>query len=96
MGGVTQTMNGPHDGDPGLGQRIHLPGEDHQLLQANPALQQIPPGDALTRRFSRPQAGGHDAAAHQLLGGHQLAGRLQLTTNGAPLFIPPLVGEKSH
>ena len=76
MGTLAQTMNGPHDRDARLGQRIHLPGKDHQLLEPDPALQQIAPGDTLSGRLTGTQTGRHDAATHQLIGSGHLACRL--------------------
>ena len=41
------TVNGPHDGDAGLGQGIHLAGEHHELRQLDLRLQQPLPVDGL-------------------------------------------------
>ena len=91
VGALLQPGDGTQYGDARPGQGIHLAAEHHQLLQLDAPLQQQRPVDAGRLGFARLQLGGHHPAAHQLLGGGQLAGGLHHAVDGIALAVAALV-----
>ncbi len=96
VGALLQPGDGAQDRDACTGQGIHLAAEHHQLLQLDAPLQQQRPVDAGGFRLARFQLGGHHPAAHQLLGGGQLADRFHHAADGLALAVTPLVGKTVH
>ena len=96
VGALLQPRDGAQDRDACPGQGIHLAAEDHQLLQLDAPFQQQRPVDAGRPGLAGLQLGGHHPAAHQLLGGGQLADRFHHAADGLALAVTPLVGKTVH
>src|SRR5690606_11112474 len=75
---------------------IHLAAEYHQLVQLDATFQQQRPVDGRGFRLAGFEFGGHNATAHQLLGGSHLVGSIDHAIDGIALTVATLVGEGIH